>query len=110
MNDEQLLNAFANTEGTIDDYLALATQQSSMLIGTSTASTTIAAALGGNLTAAEAGIDFDESVLDRTDLVPGAGAMPGIETAGKILASGGAFYILNTSEPAQQAAAWTFLE
>ena len=110
MNDEGLLNPFANTEGTIDDYLALATQQSSMLIGTSTASTTIAAALGGNLTAAEAGIEFDESVLDRTELVPGAGAMPGIEMPGKVLASGGAFYILNTSEPARQAAAWTFLE
>ena len=73
MNDDGLLNAFANTEGTIDQYLALATQQSSMLIETSTASSTIAAALGGNVTAAEAGIDFDASVLDKAELVPGAG-------------------------------------
>ncbi|MGH9247966.1 MAG: extracellular solute-binding protein [Acidimicrobiales bacterium] len=110
MNDEGLLNAFANTEGNIDHYLALATQQSSMLIETSTASTTIADALGGNLTAAEAGIDFDASVLDKTELVPAAGAMPGIESAGKVFPTGGAFYILNTSEPVQQAASWKFLE
>jgi sn-glycerol 3-phosphate transport system substrate-binding protein len=110
MNDEGLLNPFANTEGSIDHYLALATQQSSMLIETSTASTTIADALGGNITAAEAGIDFDASVLDKTELVPAAAAMPGIESAGKVFPTGGAFYILNTSDPAQQAASWKFLE
>jgi sn-glycerol 3-phosphate transport system substrate-binding protein len=110
MNDEGLLNAFADTEGSIDQFLALATQQSSMLIETSTASATIADALGGNLTAAEAGVDFDTSVLDKSELVPASGAMPGIETAGKVFPTGGAFYILNTSEPAQQAASWKFLE
>jgi sn-glycerol 3-phosphate transport system substrate-binding protein len=110
MNDEGLLNPFANTEGSIDHYLALATQQSSMLIETSTASTTIADVLGGDITAAEAGTDFDASVLDKTQLVPGAAAMPGIESAGKVFPTGGAFYILNTSEPAQQAASWKFLE
>jgi ABC-type glycerol-3-phosphate transport system substrate-binding protein len=36
--------------------------------------------------------------------------MPGIESAGKVFTSGGAFYILNTSEPAQQAASWQVLE
>jgi sn-glycerol 3-phosphate transport system substrate-binding protein len=110
MNDEGLLNVFANTEGSIDQYLALATQQSSMLIETSTASATIADALGGNLSAAEAGTDFDASVLDKTELVPGSAAMPGIESPGKVIPTGGAFYILNTSEPAQQAASWKFLE
>ncbi len=110
MSDEGLLNAFADTEGSIDHYLALATQQSSMLIETSTASATIADALGGDLTAAEAGTDFDASVLDKTELVPSSAAMPGIESAGKVFPTGGAFYILNTSEPAEQAAAWKFLE
>jgi sn-glycerol 3-phosphate transport system substrate-binding protein len=110
MNDDGLLNAFANTEGSIDQYLALATQQSSMLIETSAASSTIADALGGNVTAAEAGIDFDASVLDKAQLVPGAAAMPGIEAPGKVFPTGGAFYILNTSEPAQQAGSWKFLE
>jgi sn-glycerol 3-phosphate transport system substrate-binding protein len=110
MTDTGLLNPFADTEGSIDHYLALATQQSSMLIETSTASATIADALGANLTAAEAGTDFDASVLDKAELVPADAAMPGIESAGKVFPTGGAFYILNTSEPAQQAASWKFLE
>jgi sn-glycerol 3-phosphate transport system substrate-binding protein len=42
--------------------------------------------------------------------VPGAAAMPGVESAGKVIPTGGAFYILNTSEPAQQAASWEFLQ
>ena len=45
LNDEGLLNVFANTEGGIDQYLALITQESSMLLETSTASTTIRDAL-----------------------------------------------------------------
>jgi sn-glycerol 3-phosphate transport system substrate-binding protein len=50
MDDEGLLNVFANTEGSVDHYIALAAQESSMLIETSTASSAIAAALGGGLT------------------------------------------------------------
>ena len=81
-----------------------------MVIETSTASTTIRDALGGKITAAEAGIDFDQSVIDKAALVPGGGPYPGIESPGKVFASGGAFYILNTGSPAQQAASWKFLQ
>ena len=35
---------------------------------------------------------------------------PGIEAAGQVYPSGGAFYMLNTSEPAEQAASWKFLQ
>ena len=45
MDEEGLLNAFAPTEGSVDHYLALITQQSSMLMETSTASNTIAQAI-----------------------------------------------------------------
>jgi sn-glycerol 3-phosphate transport system substrate-binding protein len=110
MEDEGLINVFANTEGSVDHYLALATQDSSMLIETSTASKTIADALGGDLTAAEAGVDFDESIVDRTDLVPATGPFPGIEGPGQVHPGGGAFLIVDESEPAQQAASWRFLE
>jgi sn-glycerol 3-phosphate transport system substrate-binding protein len=110
MNDEGLVNVFANTEGGIDQYLALAQERSSMLIETSTASSTIRDALAGNLSAAEAGVDFDESIVSRTNLVPGTGPFPGIEAGGRVFASGGAFYILNTSDPERQAGAWRFLE
>lgn len=110
MQDEGLLNDFANTEGLIDHYLTLVQEQSSMLVETSTASTTIADVLGGEITPGEAGVDFDESVVDRANLVPGTAPFPGISAPGQVFVSGGAFYILNTSEPAQQAASWRFLE
>lgn len=109
MNEAGLLNAFAVTDGSIDHYLSLVQEQSSMLIETSTASGTIAQVLGGDLTAEEAGIDFDAAAIDQTKIVPGSGPMPGIDAPGKVFASGGAFYILNTGSPAQQAASWKFL-
>ncbi len=110
MSDEGLLNVFANTEGSIDQYLALITQESSMLIETSTASTTIRDALQGTITAEQAGSEFDASSIDLSVLVPGTGAFPGIESPGRVFPTGGAFYMLNTSEPAEQAASWAFME
>jgi sn-glycerol 3-phosphate transport system substrate-binding protein len=110
MADEGLVNVFASTEGSIDHYLALATQESSMLIETSGASVNIAAALGGGLTAAELGQDFDESIVDRTQLVPATGAFPGISSSGQVHPGGGGFFMVGTAPPEQQAGAWRFLE
>ncbi|HEX5365301.1 MAG TPA: extracellular solute-binding protein [Acidimicrobiales bacterium] len=110
LREEGLLNVFAATEGSIDQYLALVTQESSMLVETSTASTTIRDALGGSITAEEAGVDVGTSAIDLDALVPGSGAYPGVERAGQVFPSGAGFYMLNTSSPAQQAASWRFLE
>ena len=110
MTDDGLVNVFANTEGGIDQYLALITQESSMLLETSTASTTVRDALSGSITAEQAGTDFDASSLDLSVLVPGTGAFPGIESPGRVFPSGGAFYLLNTSAPAEQAGSWAFME
>jgi sn-glycerol 3-phosphate transport system substrate-binding protein len=110
MNDEGLLNVFSATEGSIDHYLALANQQSSMLIETSTASSTIAEFLGGTLTPEEAGVDYDASSVNIAELVPGTGPFPGIEAPGKVVPGGGVFYTLNTSAPEQQAASWKYLQ
>jgi sn-glycerol 3-phosphate transport system substrate-binding protein len=109
MNDEGLLNAFPVTDGSIDHYLALVNESSSMLVETSTASGTIAAALGGELANGTGGVEIDTSALDGKKIVPGSGEYPGLEAAGQIYASGGAFYILNTSTPAEEAASWDFL-
>lgn len=81
-----------------------------MLLETSTASSTIRDALEGTITAEQAGAAFDPSSMDLSVLVPGTGPFPGLEAPGRVFPSGGAFYILNTSAPAQQAAAWSFLE
>ena len=110
MNDEGLLNAFPVTDGSIDHYLALVNESSSMLVETSTASGTIAAALGGELKNGTGGVEIDTTALDGKKIVPGSGEYPGLESAGQIYASGGAFFILNTSSPAEEAASWDFLK
>ena len=107
MNTDGLMNPFADTEGSIDHYLALVNQDCSLLIETSVAAPTIRDALGGNIDPSEAGLD--SAALEGVDLSPGSGPYPGIEEPGQVRASGGAFYILNTSEPAVQAASWKFL-
>jgi sn-glycerol 3-phosphate transport system substrate-binding protein len=109
MNAEQLLNPFPVTDGSIDHYLALITEQSSMLIETSTASGTIAQALGGGLTAEQAGAGVDVALLESANLIPGSSRFPGVEEPGQVAASGGYFYLLDVGPPAQQAAAWRFL-
>jgi sn-glycerol 3-phosphate transport system substrate-binding protein len=109
MDEEGLLNAFPVTDGSIDHYLALINEDSSMLVETSTASSTIAAALGGELDGGTGGVAIDTSALDGKKIVPASGEYPGLEAAGQIYASGGAFYMMNTSSPAQQAASWDFL-
>jgi sn-glycerol 3-phosphate transport system substrate-binding protein len=110
MNREGLLNLFSSTEGGINHYLALAQQQSSMLIETSTASLTIAAAVGGTISpelARQSGIDTSNVNLEG--VIPGTAPFPGIEEPGQIIPGGGNFFILNSSSPAQQAASWKFL-
>lgn len=113
MRKEGLVATYPVTEGSIDHYLALATEErSSMLVETSTASSTIRDFLGGSLDAEAAGLGFSDADIDfaTTRLVPGAGKLPGPGTTGKVYASGGAFYILNTSSAKEQAAAWAFLK
>lgn len=110
MNDEGLLNPFPQTDGKIDHYLALAQGTSAMLVETSTASGTIAAALGGEITAEDAGIDLDAAVLGGADLVPASAQVPGVSAPGQIFASGGAFYMLSTGSDAEKAASWEFMK
>jgi sn-glycerol 3-phosphate transport system substrate-binding protein len=110
MNRDGLLNIYSATEGGINHFLALAQQQSSMLIETSTASLTMAAAVGGDISpelARQSGIDT--SGVNLEGIIPGTAPFPGIEEPGQIIPGGGLFYILNSSSPAQQAASWRFL-
>jgi sn-glycerol 3-phosphate transport system substrate-binding protein len=110
MDDDGLLNVFSSTEGGIDQYLALATEESSMLIETSGASVNIAAALGGDLTAEEVGASFDESIVDRTSLVPASTGFPGLDSPGQALPGGGGFFLVSASPAPEQAGSWRFLE
>lgn len=103
MADDGLLQGHSATDGQINQYLAVAQQNSSMLIETSTAATTIKAVLGG-------GGDIDTGGADLTQIVPVDGPFPGLEEPAQVRVSGGAFFITNTVPPEQQAAAWEFMK
>src|SRR3954454_1452553 len=105
MLSEGLAQAIPDTPGNIDQYLALAQQNSSMTIETSTAATTIKAFLSGDSSGVDAG-----SSGDLSGLVPSAGPFPGVEEPGKVRISGSAFYMTNTVPPAVQAGAWQFMK
>jgi sn-glycerol 3-phosphate transport system substrate-binding protein len=108
MDDEGLIRAVPNEEGSIDQYIPLATQDASMLVETSTAATTIRETLAGDLTAEDLGVGADIDLEE--DILPMAAQFPGIEAPGQIYPTGGAFYMLNTSDPVEQVAAWKFME
>jgi sn-glycerol 3-phosphate transport system substrate-binding protein len=119
MKKDGLMNAFPKTAGNIDHYLALVTGESSMVIETSTASSTIAQVLGGDIDtsdAGEAGIDVSSLDLTKIGVVPGSGEMPGVNAAGQIYASGAAFYMLNAGGKGGEAtdekiaASWEFMK
>jgi sn-glycerol 3-phosphate transport system substrate-binding protein len=113
MKKDGVVNLYPDTAGSIDHYLALISKppQSSMLMETSSASTTIRSVLQGTVTAAEiSSAKIDTSGLDTGGIIPGTAPFPGIDAPGKIHPSGGAFYILNTDSPAQQAASWEFMK
>lgn len=104
MADEGLLQGHSATDGQINQYLAVAQQNSSMLIETSTAATTIKAVLGGNSD------DVDTGSADLSAIVPANAAFPGLERPAQVRVSGGSFFMTNTVPPEQQAAAWEFMK
>ncbi len=94
-------------EGQVNQYLAMATGQASIIVETSSASTSVEAFLSGNLAPGEVPIDSGAANLSGLDI--GAGAFPGIHDPGRTQMGGPAWYIMSTSPPAVQAAAWDFL-
>lgn len=98
---------------TFDAYLSVATQSSSMLIETSTASTTIDALITGTLDAKDLGLDegTDLSTLKFPDLEVGVGELPGFDDAGSGQIGGNAWYLISAGQSDEQiAAAWDFLK
>jgi sn-glycerol 3-phosphate transport system substrate-binding protein len=109
MSDDGLLTVIPDTEGQIGQYLAMAQATASMTIETSTAAPTVEAFLKGSLdTSSVSGGDL--GTIDPKALVIGAGAVPGIEAAGRLQMGGGAWYITDSGSSEQQAAAWDFMK
>lgn len=96
----------------IAPFLAMANQSASFLIDTSTAISTVNAVLEGTLTPDQVGLDsdLDLSGFHIPDLNIGVGGLPGLEAYGKGQMGGGAWYIVNSQDPAEIAAAWDFLK
>lgn len=112
MRDDGLLQAFSDTDGQINQFLALASQQSSITVETSTAASTIKAFLGGTLAEAPAGAAEE---VETAELIPRAAPLPGLKEPGKVRVSGGAYYMVKGSKssptpPEQIAAAWDFFQ
>lgn len=82
-------------EGNIDHYLAVGNGNAAMTIDTTAALGTISQVLGSGQ-------------FEGVDL--GVGPMPGPEGEGGVLVGGAALYIVNKSAPAEQEAAWRFVQ
>lgn len=108
MADDGLLEGYSATSGQVNQYLAVAQQNSSMVIETSTAATAIKAILGGETYEEGEGIDVGE--LDPNAIDVRAGSFPGLEEPAQVRVSGGMFVMTNTGTPEQQAAAWEFMQ
>jgi sn-glycerol 3-phosphate transport system substrate-binding protein len=110
MKKDGLLNAVPGTEGQINHYLAVGTQQSSMLLETSAAITTIDEVLKGTLNPKDLGSDIALPPGFKLQLNVAVAPNPGLKEAGKGVIGGGAWYITNTGSKEEQSAAWDFMK
>lgn len=111
MNDDGLLLPVTNTPGQIDHYLALANQQASFTVEASSAATSVEAFLRGDLDAGDLTSDGRVNAdVDLTGLDIDASQFAGIDEPGHIQVGGGVYYIMSTTPPEVQAAAWDFMK
>lgn len=106
MERDGLLEALPAKDGGIDQFLALAAQTSSMLIETSSAATSIAVFLGGGDVNVE-GLDGGAPSPSGLDIW--AAEFPGLVPGHATQMGGTAWYLMNTTAPEVQAAAWDFM-
>ncbi len=107
MVDDGLLTPVQATDGTQDHYLAMATQNASMTVETSTAATTIQDFLGGDSSVSAGGVTSDQ--VDTSGLDIGAAPVFGVDAAGRVQLGGNGFWMTSSSSDPQKAAAWDFL-
>ena len=108
MTADELLLAVPNTDGVIDHYLAMASQNASITLETSTAATTIESFLGGDTSIAQGAVENED--VDTSGLDIAAAPVFGVDEPGQVGVGGNAFYITSTSTDAEQAGAWDFMK
>lgn len=106
-----LLTPVQSTPGTVDHYLAMASQKASITIETSTAATSVVAFLGGDTSVFGESSRAQAASTDTSGLDIGAGEMIGVDKAGATQIGGNGFFIMDkdTSSEAQIAGAWDFI-
>lgn len=114
MQREGLVDVIPASPGQADHILAMALQQSSMLIEGSQNAATVAGVIEGTLGAADLrdslGVDLPPGVENlRLDLDIGVGELPGLEDPGRAQVGGSVWYLPATSDRVTQAAAWEFV-
>jgi sn-glycerol 3-phosphate transport system substrate-binding protein len=108
MRSDGLMLPVPRAEGKIDHFLAMAEQNASMLIESSSAATSVEAFLVGNLDTSSLGNGDDVSNVSGVDI--GAAPFPGLRPGNKTQMGGAAWYLTSTTAPQVQAAAWDFMK
>ncbi len=110
MNDDGLMLPVTDTPGQIDQYLALANQQASFGVEASSAATSVEAFLKGQLDAGDLTDGRVNADVDLSGLNIDANQFPGIDGPGHIQVGGGVYYMMSTTAPEVQAAAWDYMK
>ena len=110
MNDDGLMLPITDVPGQIDQYLALANEQGSFSVEASSAATSVEAFLKGQLSADDLTDGRVNADVDLSGLNIGADEFPGMEEPGHIQVGGGVYYMMSTTAPEVQAAAWDYMK
>ncbi|MBL8776971.1 MAG: extracellular solute-binding protein [Acidimicrobiales bacterium] len=110
MNDDGLMLPITDVPGQIDQYLALANEQGSFSVEASSAATSVEAFLKGQLSAGDLTDGRVNADVDLSGLNIGADEFPGMEEPGHIQVGGGVYYMMSTTPPEVQAAAWDYMK
>lgn len=109
MIDDGLLTPVPYTDGNFDHYLAMANQNASITIETSTAATSVVSFLGGD-TSVAAELGRGAQGADTSGLDIGAGEVFGVSEPGQAQIGGNGFWMMSTSTDEQIAASWDFMK
>jgi len=104
-----LLKAIPSTSSGVDEYLAINNKSSAMLIQTSTAISTVAALLSGQVDESALASEGVNADVDQ-GLKIGFGPTPGVTGAGKGQIGGSGWYLVDGPDDAAVAAGWDFLQ
>ncbi len=110
MNDDGLMLPVTDVPGQIDQYLALANEQASFGVEASSAATSVEAFLKGQLSAGDLTDGRVNADVDLSGLDIGADRFPGMEEPGHIQVGGGVYYMMSTTPPEVQSAAWDYMK